>query len=75
MMVHLEQSGRALEGNTSGEREPIERQIAATDKKIDELVRPEGSLREGLLRSVPALRTDGRGDKDRGECLNHDSSD
>ena len=34
----MEQYGLVFEGYMSAEREPIERQIAATDKKIDELV-------------------------------------
>ena len=38
MMVHMEQYGLVFEGYLSGEREPVERQIAATDKQIDELV-------------------------------------
>ena len=52
MMVHLEQSGRAFEGNTSGERKPIDRQIVATDKKIDGLVYQLYGLTEEEIRIV-----------------------
>lgn len=37
-MLRMEQFEQAFEGYASSEREPIERQITATDKKIDELV-------------------------------------
>ena len=52
MTVHAEQSGRAFEGNTSGGRKPIERQITATDKKIDELVYQLYGLTEEEIRIV-----------------------
>lgn len=38
MIVLAEHSGLAFKEYTSGERERSERQFAATDKKIDELV-------------------------------------
>lgn len=52
MIVPVEHSGLAFKEYTSGEREPIERQFAAIDKKIGELVYQLYGLTEEEVRIV-----------------------